>query len=78
MLRGRSWAGRRLTWNAFNKIKERTPLLKPKLRLPHGKRQAAPRGTMKKRILGVPPGSMNLAGVNAVTSRSAQASEEPI
>ncbi|WP_245501636.1 hypothetical protein [Mesorhizobium sp. M2A.F.Ca.ET.067.02.1.1] len=32
MLRSRSWAGRRLTWDAFNQIKERTPLLKPKLR----------------------------------------------
>ena len=40
MLRSRSWAGRRLTWDAFNQIKERTPLLKPKLRLPYGKLQA--------------------------------------
>jgi len=40
MLCGRSWAGRRLTWDAFNQIKERTPLLKPKLRLPYGKLQA--------------------------------------
>ena len=37
MLCSRSWAGRRLTWDAFNQIKERTPLLKPKLRLPYGK-----------------------------------------
>jgi RNA-directed DNA polymerase len=35
MLRSRSWASRRLTWDAFNQIKERTPLLKPKLRLPY-------------------------------------------
>ena len=35
----RSWAGRRLTWDAFHQIKERTPLLKPKLRLPYGKLQ---------------------------------------
>ena len=34
MLCSRSWAGRRLTWDAFNQIKERTPLLPPKLRLP--------------------------------------------
>ena len=27
MLCSRSWAGRRLTWDAFNQIKERTPLL---------------------------------------------------
>jgi hypothetical protein len=29
MLCSRSWAGQRLTWDAFNQIKERTPLLKP-------------------------------------------------
>ena len=29
MLRSRSWAGRRLTWDTFNQIKERTPLLRP-------------------------------------------------
>ena len=40
MLRSRSWAGRRLTWDAFNQIKERTPLLKPKLRLPYRELQA--------------------------------------
>ena len=40
MLCSRSWAGRRLTWDAFNQTKERTPLLRPKLRLPHGKLQA--------------------------------------
>ena len=40
MVRSRSWAGRRLTWGAVNKITERTPLLKPKLRLPCGKLQA--------------------------------------
>jgi hypothetical protein len=31
---------RRLTWDAFNQIKERTPLLKPKLRLPYRELQA--------------------------------------
>ena len=40
MLCSRSWAGRRLTWDAFNQIKERTPLLKSQLRLPYGKLQA--------------------------------------
>jgi hypothetical protein len=40
MLRSRSWASRRLTWDAFNQIEERTPLLKPKLRLPYRKLQA--------------------------------------
>jgi hypothetical protein len=40
MLRSRSWAGRHLTWDAFNQIKERTPLLKPKLRLPYRELQA--------------------------------------
>ena len=40
MLSTRSWAGRRLTWDAFHQIKERTPLLKPKLRLPYGRLQA--------------------------------------
>ena len=39
MLCSRSWSGRRLTWDAFHQIKERTPLLKPKLRLPYGKLQ---------------------------------------
>ena len=40
MLCSRSWAGRRLTWDVFNQIKERTPLLQPKLRLPYRKLQA--------------------------------------
>ncbi len=40
MLRSRSWAGRRLTWDVFHQIKERTPLLQPKLRLPYRKLQA--------------------------------------
>ena len=31
MLCSRSWAGRRLTWEKYNQIKARTPLLKPKL-----------------------------------------------
>jgi RNA-directed DNA polymerase len=39
MLCSRSWAGHGLTWDAFHQIKERTPLLKPKLRLPYGKLQ---------------------------------------
>ena len=29
----RSWAGRHLTWDAFNQIKERTPLSRPKSKL---------------------------------------------
>jgi len=33
-------AGRRLTWDAFNRIKERTPLLTPKLHLPYRELQA--------------------------------------
>src|SRR5712675_3795592 len=40
MLCSRNWAGRRLTWDAFNQIKERTPLLTPKLRLPYRELQA--------------------------------------
>jgi hypothetical protein len=40
MLCSRSWAGRRLTWDALNQIKERTPLLPPKLRLPYSELQA--------------------------------------
>lgn len=40
MLRSRSWAGRRLTWEKYHQIKERTPVLKPKLRLPHRELQA--------------------------------------
>jgi len=40
MLRSRSWAGRALSWSMFNQIKERTPLLKPKLRLPYAELQA--------------------------------------
>jgi group II intron reverse transcriptase/maturase len=40
MLRSRSWAGRRLTWEQYHQIKARTPLLKPKLRLPYAELQA--------------------------------------
>jgi len=40
MLRSRSWAASRMTWNKFNQIKKRTPLLRPKLRLPHRELQA--------------------------------------
>ena len=34
MVRSRSWAGRALNWSMFNQIKERTPLLRRKLRPP--------------------------------------------
>jgi hypothetical protein len=40
MLRSRSWAAGHLTWDAFNQIKQRTPLLRPKLRLPYRELQA--------------------------------------
>ena len=40
MLRSRSSAGRRLTWEKYHQIKARTPLLKPKLRLPFAELQA--------------------------------------
>jgi len=40
MLRSRSWAGRQLTWADFNQLKERTPLLRPKLYLPYQALQA--------------------------------------
>ena len=40
MLRSRSWAGGGLTWDAFQQIKQRTPLLRPKLRLPYRELQA--------------------------------------
>jgi RNA-directed DNA polymerase len=40
MLRSRSRDGRRLTWDAFNQIDQRTPLLRPKLRLPYRELQA--------------------------------------
>ena len=40
MLRSRSWAGRRLTWEKYHQIKARVPLLKPKLRLPYAELQA--------------------------------------
>jgi hypothetical protein len=40
MLCSRSWAGRHLTWAVFNQIKERTPLLRPKLYLPYRALQA--------------------------------------
>jgi RNA-directed DNA polymerase len=40
MLRSRSCAGRRLTWEKYHQIKVRMPLLKPKLRLPHAELQA--------------------------------------
>src|SRR5262245_47904109 len=35
MLRSRSRAASRLTWDTFNQIKKRSPLLRPKLRLPY-------------------------------------------
>jgi hypothetical protein len=40
MLLSRSWAGGGLTWDAFHQIKQRTPLLRPKLRLPYRELQA--------------------------------------
>jgi RNA-directed DNA polymerase len=40
MLCSRSWAGRHLTWSVFNQLKDRTPLLRPKLRLPYRALQA--------------------------------------
>jgi hypothetical protein len=40
MLRSRSRAASRLTWGTFNQIKQRTPLLRPKLRLPYRELQA--------------------------------------
>ena len=40
MLRSRSRAGSHLTWDAFNQIKQRIPLLRPKLRLPYREMQA--------------------------------------
>ena len=40
MLCSRSWAGRHLTWEVFAQIKERTPLLRPKLYLPYRELQA--------------------------------------
>jgi RNA-directed DNA polymerase len=40
ILCSRSWAGRHLTWEVFAQIKERTPLLRPKLYLPYRELQA--------------------------------------
>jgi group II intron reverse transcriptase/maturase len=40
MLCSRSWAASRMTWDTFNQIKQRTPLLRPKLRLPFRELQA--------------------------------------
>ena len=40
MLCSRSSAARHLTWAAFQQIKQRTPLLRPKLRLPYRELQA--------------------------------------
>src|SRR5262245_39877249 len=40
MLCSRSWAASRMTWDKFNQINKRTPLLRPKLRLPHRELQA--------------------------------------
>jgi RNA-directed DNA polymerase len=40
MLCSRSWAGRHFTWADFNRLKERVPLLRPKLRLPYRALQA--------------------------------------
>jgi RNA-directed DNA polymerase len=35
MLRSRSWAAGHLTWDVFNQLRQRTPLLRPILRLPY-------------------------------------------
>ena len=40
MPRSRSWAGQGLTCDDFNQIKQRTPLLRPTLRLPYRELQA--------------------------------------
>jgi hypothetical protein len=40
MLRSRSWAGSRFTWSGFKQLKEKAPLLRPKLRLPYQALQA--------------------------------------
>ena len=40
MLRSRSWAGRRFSWTDFHQLKEKIPLLRPKLRLPYRALQA--------------------------------------
>jgi RNA-directed DNA polymerase len=40
MLRSRSWAGQRLTWTDFHQLREKIPLLRPKLRLPYEALQA--------------------------------------
>ena len=40
MLHSRSWTGRALNWSMFNQLKERTPLLRPMLRLPYAESQA--------------------------------------
>jgi len=40
MLRSRSWAGQRFTWPDFHQLKERFPLLRPKLRLAYQALQA--------------------------------------
>jgi group II intron reverse transcriptase/maturase len=40
MLCSRSWAGRHFTWADFGRLKERVPLLQPKLRLPYRALQA--------------------------------------
>jgi hypothetical protein len=40
MLRSRSWAAGRLTWDAFHQLRERMPLLRPNLRLPYRELQA--------------------------------------
>ena len=40
MLCSRNWAASLMTWDTFNQIKEGTPLLRSKLRLPHREPQA--------------------------------------
>jgi group II intron reverse transcriptase/maturase len=40
MLRSRSWAGEHLTWTDYHQLKEKIPLLRPKLRLPYRALQA--------------------------------------
>jgi len=40
MLCSRSWTASRMTWDTFNQIETRTPLLQPKLCLPYRELQA--------------------------------------
>ena len=66
MLRSRSRAASRLTWGTFNQIKQRTPLLRPKLRLPRSAVNQLPKSVVRETRT---PRSVGTGGGRVAASR---------